>query len=90
MLTYIYIVKISMFGRVILGIIGVLVGLALIKYREPIQKITGPMEWGEKLFGSGGTFTFLVLVGSLTVIISILHIFGFIGPLLTDLFGRFF
>ncbi len=79
-----------MLSRIIIGLVGVILGLAIIKYREAIQKITGPMEWGEKLFGPGGTFTFLVLIGSVAVILSILHIFGFLGSISSDLFGRFF
>jgi hypothetical protein len=64
--------------------------LAIIKYREKLQTVTGPISFAERFFGSGGTFTLLALVGSIGIIVSILVLFNvhtvFIESIVTKLF----
>jgi len=79
-----------MIKRVLFSAICIGVGFALIKYREQIQRATGPIEWGEKIFGTGGTFTFIAAIGSIIVILSILNMFGLLDDLTVDLLGKFF
>jgi hypothetical protein len=62
--------------NIILGIIGITAGLLAIKYRERIQYVTGDVAFAEKYLGTGGTFTLYLLVGSATVILSILFMTG--------------
>jgi len=74
-----------MFQRIFFGIIGVILGLLLIKYREKAQSIIGPVSFAEKYLGTGGTFTFLLLLGSAAVILSIMYATGTIQGFLTKL-----
>ena len=79
-----------MIKRILFSALGIALGLSLIKFREQIQRATGPIEWGEKIFGTGGTFTFIAALGSLIVILSILNMFGLLDDLTVDLLGKFF
>ncbi len=76
--------------NIITGIIGICLGLAVIKYRERLQYIIGDVAFAEKYFGQGGTFTLILLVGSLTVVISVLHMTGVLGESLSSILSPFF
>lgn len=76
--------------RIFIGTVCVVLGLLLIKFREKVQKITGTVNYAEKIFGPGGTFTFYLLLGSITVILAILYMFGVLQRILPGLLGPIF
>jgi len=63
-------------------------GLLLIRYREAVYRFTGKNPWAEKYIGQGGTITLYVILGSITVILSILYLTGTIDVFLEKTVGR--
>jgi hypothetical protein len=76
--------------RILLGLLGIIIGLLLIKYREPIYRFSGKFGFAEKYFGSGGTLSFYLVFGSFLVVISIVYASGFLENIIFKLFSRFF
>ncbi len=76
--------------RILLSILGIISGLLIIKYREPIYRFTGKFGFAEKYFGSGGTLSFYLIFGSFLVILSIVYGSGFLENIISKLFSRFF
>jgi len=80
-----YIIK-NKIMQIIGGLIGAILSILLIIYRERIHRFIGNIDWAEQHLGAGGTFTLLLLIGvvsyfvSLTVMTGTLDmIFGGIG-----------
>ncbi|MCX6807381.1 MAG: hypothetical protein NTZ80_01040 [Patescibacteria group bacterium] len=69
------------------GIIGIIAGLAILKYRRQVKEMMGDINFAEKYLGMGGTYTIILIIGVLTVIFSIMHMFGGLGSFLGGLFG---
>lgn len=76
--------------RYIGGIIGVIIGLLIVVYRERIKQQVGSVSFAERWFGPGGTYTFLMLFGLLLSIGSILWMTGTVQSLLSSLLGPLF
>ncbi|MBU0577274.1 hypothetical protein KJ742_02775 [Patescibacteria group bacterium] len=73
--------------RIVLGLIGAVLSIALIVYRERVVRFTGMIQWAESHLGGGGTYTLMVLIGVLLFFLSLMYmtnsfdlIFGGIGP----------
>lgn len=58
------------------GILGLALSYSLIKYRYSIYKTMGEWSFAEKIFGSGGTITAIVLMAFLIIIVSFMIMFG--------------
>ncbi len=73
------------------GIIGVIIGVLVIKYSMPITDTFGRISWAEDHLhgGMAGTYTFYKLAGLLVIILSLLYMFGGIGFVLGPLGGFF-
>lgn len=65
-------------------------GLGMIIYRERLQRLSGNFAVAEKWFGSGGTYTFYLLLGFGTIIFSVAYVTGTIDGLVQSTVGRFF
>ena len=66
-----------MVGRIIFGIIGIPVGIALMVYaHKVVDGFTGPIPFAEKYLGGGGSYSFLRLLGAFISILSMLIMFG--------------
>lgn len=76
--------------QILVGVVGVIIGLLFIKYRESIYRFSGKFNFAEKYFGSGGTLSFYLLFGSILVILSMVYGFGFLENIIYKLFSRFF
>lgn len=76
--------------RFLIGLIGIVCGLLIIKYREKIQRVSGPIAFAEKYLGPGGTFSMYLLTGCGTVILSILYAFGIIQSIIEKAASPFF
>jgi len=76
--------------NILLGIIGVVIGLLVIKFREPIYRFSGKFGFAEKFFGSGGTLSFYLIFGCLLVILSIVYASGFLENIVYKLFSGYF
>ncbi len=51
-------------------------GLALIRYAEPIVRSVGHMDWAERTFGVGGSYTVWKIAGGLVMILGFLYAIG--------------
>lgn len=78
------------FQSFIVGIIGILIGFAILKYREPIRDFLGNIGFAEEYLGQGGTWTFISAMGILVPVLSVLYMFGTLQSFLIKSFGRFF
>ena len=76
--------------RFILFPIWFLLGLALVKYREAVQRFTGDIAFAEKWLGIGGTFRLYLLLGIAIMIASILYVTGTLDGFISGTFGRVF
>jgi hypothetical protein len=73
-----------------IGIIGIITGLATIKYRANIHDFTGTVGFAERIFGMGGTYTFYLLLGAATILLSVLYATGQLQSMITSFIGPFF
>lgn len=76
--------------RILVIIIGWPIAVLILKYRRPIKEFTGDIGFAEKILGMGGTNTFIVIIGVLVFVGSLMYGLGtlqsiirvFLGPLL--------
>ena len=64
------------FIRLILFILAWVIGLVIIKYREPITRTIGKNDLAEKYLGAGGTYNMWIIIGALVMIIGLLILLG--------------
>jgi len=72
----------SLFWRIILGLIVALVGFLMIYKTRTFQGITGRIAWAEDKLGGGGTYTFLKILGLLVIFLGIFIVSGIIDDIL--------
>ena len=78
------------FGRFLVGIIGVPLGIAIVYFKVPIKDFLGKIGWAETYIGRGGTWDAILILGLLTSIFSIMYMFGGLQTLLIDRLGPLF
>lgn len=66
------------------------VGVLMILYSNKIVEYTGEIDFAEKLFLQGGTYTFIKLFGLGLTILSFMWAVGGLQPLLLSFFGPMF
>ena len=73
--------------RIFSGIIGVIIGILLIKYSVFLTDNLGTVDWAEQHLRSGlaGTYSLYRLIGVAFIILSLLYMFGAIGLILGPL-----
>lgn len=74
----------------IIGLIGIVIGIAVLRYREQIRDFLGNIDFAEEYLGQGGTWTFINIMGILIPVLSIMYMFGTLQSFFVDSFGRFF
>lgn len=72
--------------RIVLGLIGTVLSIVLVVYRERVVRFMGHINWAEQHLGSGGTYTLMILIALFMFIFSLMYmtnsfdlIFGGIG-----------
>ena len=72
--------------RIILGLLGAALSIALIVYRERVVRFIGFIQWAEDHLGGGGTYSLMVLIGIAFFFLSLMYmtnsfdlIFGGVG-----------
>jgi len=76
--------------RFLAVIIGCPLGFVIMYYRRAIKEFFGEIGFAERILGVGGTNTFIVLVGILVFIGSLMYSLGTFQSLLNGILGRFF
>lgn len=72
--------------RIVLGLLGAALSIALIVYRERVVRFIGMIGWAEQHLGAGGTYSLMVLIGIFLFFMSLMYmtnsfdlIFGGVG-----------
>lgn len=73
------------------GLIGIIIGVLLLKYTYSLSQTFGKFDWAEKYFtgGLGGTYFFYKIAGVLVILFSALYMFGILDNLLGPISGVF-
>ncbi len=73
--------------QILQGLIGMVLGFLIIVFRPQIKDFTGNLAFAETYLGSGGTWTFLVLLGLGTFIFSLMWALGTFQEIATKTLG---
>jgi len=80
-----------MIGRIIIGIVGTIIGSIMVIRSEWLLSFFGRIDWAEIHLGSeGGTRVFYKLLGLIVIIVSLLIMTGMIEGVLLAIFGPLF
>lgn len=80
-----------MIARVIVGIIGTALGIAMNLKTEAFLRFTGKIAWAERHLGmEGGTRLFYKLLGLIIIFLSWMYAFDWMNGLLEFLLGGLF
>lgn len=71
-------------------IIGWPLAFLILRYRRAIKEFIGEIGFAEKILGMGGTNTFIVLVGILLFLGSLMYALGTLQSLLQGTIGKLF
>lgn len=77
-------------GHVLQGILGMGLGILILVFRPKIKDFTGDIGFAERYLGPGGTWTFLILVGVLVFIFSLMWATGSFQDFMVEKVGRYF
>ncbi len=69
------------------GLMGCILGFLIVVFRPQIKGFTGDIGFAERYLGPGGTWTFLLFLGILIFILSLMWMFGTLQGFLLDTFG---
>jgi hypothetical protein len=76
--------------RIFVFLLGVPLGFIIMIYRSQLKQITGEIGFAEQYLGSGGTYTFYILLGIGIVFLSVSYAFGAFQDFFGSTFGMFF
>lgn len=79
----------SLFWRIIIGLLIMAVGFLMVWKTTGFQSITGRIAWAEEKLGGGGTNTFLKILGVLIVFLGVFTVSGIINDILGWFGGLF-
>ena len=74
--------------QIIQGIAGMVLGFLVIVFRARIKDFTGSIGFAERYLGVGGTWTFLLILGILLFVLSLMWATGALQGFLFGTFGR--
>jgi len=74
-------------GQILVGIIGIPLGVLMLKYNKQIKDFVGDIGWAEKHIGSGGTYFFLKIISLLISVLSFLYMVGTLQSVLGSFFA---
>jgi len=77
-------------NRYIVGFCAMIAGFLILIYRAKLKDITGDIGFAEKYLGSGGTWTFYILLGIFVFIFGLMWAAGTFQSTFESLFGNFF
>ena len=74
--------------RILVGLIGIPLGFLILLYRDKVKDWVGNISWAERYLGTGGTWTALVLIGVLTIVMSFMFMIGSLQNMILKLFSE--
>ncbi len=76
--------------RFLVLVLGSISAVLLLKYRGKVKDFVGEIGFAERIFGMGGTNTFIVIFALLVFIFSLMYAFGTLQGVLQNTVGRLF
>ena len=61
--------------KIIVFIVGIIAGVALMKYNFQLTRLFGYQEYAERFLGTGGTYTMWKLIGLGVIVCVIIYVF---------------
>ena len=71
-------------------IIGCPLAFLILRYRRPIKDFTGDIAFAEKIFGMGGTNTFMIVFAIMIFVGSVMYAAGTFQGFLQSTLGKLF
>lgn len=71
-------------------IIGWIAAYFILRYRRQVKEFFGDISFAERIFGSGGTNTFVVILGILVFILSGMYALGTFQGIVQNVLGPLF
>jgi len=62
----------------------------MLKYRRQVKEFTGDIGFAEKIFGMGGTNTFIIIFAILASVLSLMYALGTLQSMFSSVLGPFF
>ena len=62
----------------------------MLKYRRAVKEFTGDIGFAERIFGMGGTNTFIIIFALVVFILSLMYALGTLQSVFSSLLGPFF
>ena len=62
----------------------------LLRYRERVKNFMGDVGFAEKIFGAGGTYSLIIVIGVLLFVVSLMYATGTLDGMLIKVFGGIF
>jgi len=76
--------------RILVAVFGLPLGILIMVYRFQLKQLTGDIDFAEKYLGTGGTYTFFIILGVIVFVLSLMYALGTLQEFLGGTFGRFF
>jgi len=76
--------------KIFFGLIGFPLSFLIIIYRVKVKDFTGSIGFAERYFGSGGTYTLILLLGLAIFIITLLYVTDTLQSFMKTVFGPIF
>jgi len=76
--------------RYLVLIAGITVAFLLLRYRIQLKHFLGDVPWAQKIFGSGGTYTLIIVFAFVAFFGSLMYFLGTFQTILHDYLGPFF
>ncbi len=67
-----------MFIKILVFLVAFAIGLAIMKYNEPIVRTFGKSSFAEKYLGMGGTYSMWKLIGLAIILVGFAYLLGLI------------
>ena len=74
-------------GHFFIGLVGIGLGVAMVKFSYQVAGFTGRLDWIESKLGSGSTYFFYKMFGLIMIFVGLLLATGLYGPFMTGLFA---
>ncbi len=76
--------------QIVQGLVGMLLGILILVYRPYLKNFTGDIGFAERYLGSGGTWTFFIILGVSFFVLSLMWATGSLQSFLAGGVSRFF
>ncbi len=76
--------------RWLILVVGTVIAYLILRYRRAVKDFVGDIGFAERILGIGGTNTFIVIMGILTFVLSLMYAAGTLQSVMQSVLGPFF